>query len=243
MARDWGLEWRLVPPKGRESCRWQSIEGDWISLTLGSRGDITKIVIAASDGRAETVEGYEEGLNVARRWRTAWIGKGSDRDLRPESGPPASFRPLTPPPSRPSRPSLSGVSRPSRSTSSRPTLPPPPLSSRGTQVGTAPVSAPDPAAESRVRPARPPASPRRRPPLASVTEPDLPPGGNTSKLPRRSLLPELPSLIPEDTWDIGLTSRSPRDLPPLPLKPAPLKEADEAEEPPRQRNSLPLRRR
>ncbi len=77
MAKDWGPDWRLVPPKGRESCRWQSIDNSWVSLSLGHQGDITKIVIASSDGRSEIVEGYEEGLNLARRWRQAGSARRS----------------------------------------------------------------------------------------------------------------------------------------------------------------------
>lgn len=80
MAKEWGLEWRLVPPKGRESCRWQSLEAAWVAVTLGHQGDITKIVVTASDGRYEVVDGYEEGLSMARRWRVAWV-------LRPNSDP------------------------------------------------------------------------------------------------------------------------------------------------------------
>ncbi|MCS6911767.1 MAG: hypothetical protein RMK29_00785 [Myxococcales bacterium] len=44
-----------------------------MSLTLGYQKDITKIVVAASDGRTEVVDGYEEGLNLARRWRANWV--------------------------------------------------------------------------------------------------------------------------------------------------------------------------
>ncbi len=67
------MEWRLVASRGRESCRWQTADGGgWIALTLGAQGDITKVVVAASDGRSEVVEGYEQGLNLARRWRSEW---------------------------------------------------------------------------------------------------------------------------------------------------------------------------
>lgn len=67
------MEWRLVANKGRESCRWQTADGSgWVALTLGAQGDITKVVVAASDGRTEVVEGYEQGLNLARRWRNEW---------------------------------------------------------------------------------------------------------------------------------------------------------------------------
>lgn len=86
VARDWGLEWRLVPAKARESCRWQSVDGAWVSVTLGHQKDITKVVVAASDGRTEVVDGYEEGLNVARRWRASWSPKRSSDASAPEEG-------------------------------------------------------------------------------------------------------------------------------------------------------------
>ncbi|MFO0623043.1 MAG: hypothetical protein U0745_16745 [Polyangia bacterium] len=66
------IEWRLVATKGRESCRWQTNDGRWISLALGAQGDLTKVQVTASDGRSEVVDGYEQGLNLARRWRTSW---------------------------------------------------------------------------------------------------------------------------------------------------------------------------
>lgn len=85
MAKDSDIEWRLVATKGRESCRWQAAEGStWIALTLGAQGDITKVVVSASDGRAEIVDGYEQGLNVARRWRNDW--KMSDPPQSAASG-------------------------------------------------------------------------------------------------------------------------------------------------------------
>src|SRR5262245_4458184 len=68
------MEWRLVATKGRESCRWQAADNSWIALSLGTQGDITKVVVTASDGRSETVDGYEQGLNLARRWRNEWRG-------------------------------------------------------------------------------------------------------------------------------------------------------------------------
>ncbi|MFO0656778.1 MAG: hypothetical protein U0787_17095 [Polyangia bacterium] len=66
------IEWRLVATKGRESCRWQTSDGRWISLALGAQGDLTKVLVSGSDGRSEVVDGYEQGLNLARRWRASW---------------------------------------------------------------------------------------------------------------------------------------------------------------------------
>lgn len=86
MTKERDLEWRLVATKGRESCRWQTADNSaWIALTLGASGDITKVVVTASDGRSEVVDGYELGLNVARRWRAEWKGGESPRSSN--SGP------------------------------------------------------------------------------------------------------------------------------------------------------------
>lgn len=88
MAKDDAdIEWRLVATKSRESCRWQATDNSWISLSLGVGGDITKVVVAASDGRSEIVEGYEQGLNVARRWRQEWKLTNHAPPMSSSSGP------------------------------------------------------------------------------------------------------------------------------------------------------------
>lgn len=88
MAKDDAdIEWRLVATKSRESCRWQATDNSWISLSLGVGGDITKVVVAASDGRSEIVEGYEQGLNVARRWRQEWRLINHSPAMSSSSGP------------------------------------------------------------------------------------------------------------------------------------------------------------
>jgi hypothetical protein len=79
------MEWRLVATKGRESCRWQATDASWVALTLGSQGDITKVVVTSSDSRTETVDGYEQGLNLARKWRQEW--QHSDSPPSSSSGP------------------------------------------------------------------------------------------------------------------------------------------------------------
>jgi hypothetical protein len=86
VTKDRDMEWRLVANKGRESCRWQTADASgWVALTLGAQGDITKVVVASSDGRSEVVEGYEQGLNLARRWRNEWRQTESPRSS--SSGP------------------------------------------------------------------------------------------------------------------------------------------------------------
>lgn len=87
VAKDRDMEWRLVATKGRESCRWQAADTSWVALSLGYQGDITKVVVTASDGRSETVDGYEQGLNLARRWRTEWQHDSGGGAMSSKSGP------------------------------------------------------------------------------------------------------------------------------------------------------------
>ena len=88
MAKDdRDMEWRLVATKGRESCRWQAADNSWVALSLGSQGDITKVVVTASDGRSEIVDGYEQGLNLARKWRSDWIQSDTHASPSHTSGP------------------------------------------------------------------------------------------------------------------------------------------------------------
>lgn len=131
------MEWRLVATKGRESCRWQAADASWVALTLGSQGDITKVVVTSSDGRTETVDGYEQGLNLARKWRQEW--QHSDSPPSSSSGP---WLPPLPgrstdglgddqgPPSRP----------PADSLPPRPTLPPPDTLTLPLRTGLGPPS-------------------------------------------------------------------------------------------------------
>jgi hypothetical protein len=64
------VPWRLVTPKGRESCRWQCTDGRWVALTLGHDEEIGAVVITDSAGQRELSDSYEEALALARRWRT-----------------------------------------------------------------------------------------------------------------------------------------------------------------------------
>lgn len=81
------MEWRLVATKGRESCRWQAVDNSWVALSLGAQGDITKVVVTASDGRSEVVDGYEQGLNLARKWRNDWVQSDTHGSPSHTSGP------------------------------------------------------------------------------------------------------------------------------------------------------------
>lgn len=137
------MEWRLVANKGRESCRWQAVDGNgWVALTLGAHGDITKVVVAASDGRSEVVEGYEQGLNLARRWRNEW--KHAEPPRSSSSGPwlpPLPGRAPEPYGEDATPPSYPPETLPQRSSipqtdAARSTAPPPsPTSARGRSSG------------------------------------------------------------------------------------------------------------
>jgi hypothetical protein len=84
---DRDMEWRLVATKGRESCRWQATDSSWVALSLGAQGDITKVVVTASDSRSEIVDGYEQGLNLARKWRNDWVQSDTNASPSHTSGP------------------------------------------------------------------------------------------------------------------------------------------------------------
>ncbi|HZS40282.1 MAG TPA: hypothetical protein VFF06_25800 [Polyangia bacterium] len=61
------IQWRLVQPRGDESCRWERFDGYWVALTLDAMAG--NVVVADADGRAEHVPSYEGALSMAARWR------------------------------------------------------------------------------------------------------------------------------------------------------------------------------
>jgi hypothetical protein len=67
---DYVVRWRLVPAKAPESCRWQCVDGRWVSLTLGDGGQVGMVAVRDSDGRAELIDTYEGALELAKAWRT-----------------------------------------------------------------------------------------------------------------------------------------------------------------------------
>jgi hypothetical protein len=60
----------MVPPKGDESCRWETLDGRWVALSIGGGDDLGKAIVSDSTGRRELVHSYEEGLALAREWRS-----------------------------------------------------------------------------------------------------------------------------------------------------------------------------
>jgi hypothetical protein len=62
--------WRLTRPRGEESCRWECVDGRWVTLTLGREGEVGCVVVEDSTGRRELVGSYEGALALAKEWRT-----------------------------------------------------------------------------------------------------------------------------------------------------------------------------
>jgi hypothetical protein len=61
--------WRVVHPQKGEDARWETHDGRWISLALGSGEEIGSVVIANSEGMRRLVESYEGALALAKEWR------------------------------------------------------------------------------------------------------------------------------------------------------------------------------
>jgi hypothetical protein len=58
-----------VASRGKESCRWESDDGRWLTVTVGDESELTKVVVADSTGQRETVGSYESALALAKSWR------------------------------------------------------------------------------------------------------------------------------------------------------------------------------
>jgi hypothetical protein len=63
------IAWRMAHARHPECCRWECVDGRWVSLTLCHEEDMGKVLVRDSAGRAELTESYEGGLALARRWR------------------------------------------------------------------------------------------------------------------------------------------------------------------------------
>jgi len=62
--------WGLVPPRADESCRWETWDGRWVTIVIGTGDDLGKAIVADSTGRREVADSYEAALSIARTWRT-----------------------------------------------------------------------------------------------------------------------------------------------------------------------------
>jgi CheY-like chemotaxis protein len=63
-----GEPWRNVEPRGNETIRWEHLAGRWVAITVGSGGQMGKVIVTDSSGRAQVLESYEQALHLARLW-------------------------------------------------------------------------------------------------------------------------------------------------------------------------------
>jgi hypothetical protein len=63
--------WDIVPPADDETCRWKSIDGRWVAVTIGRDAELGQVIVTSSDGRRHVVDNYEDALTTARLWRAA----------------------------------------------------------------------------------------------------------------------------------------------------------------------------
>jgi hypothetical protein len=61
--------WGMVQPKRDECCRWEAVDGRWVSLALGKGDEIGSVVVSSSSGVRELVDSYEGALELAKKWR------------------------------------------------------------------------------------------------------------------------------------------------------------------------------
>jgi hypothetical protein len=59
--------WRMVPPRGDESVRFQRIDGAWIAVSLDIAAGTAWVLDGA--GRRVPAASYEDALQLALSWR------------------------------------------------------------------------------------------------------------------------------------------------------------------------------
>jgi hypothetical protein len=64
------IRWHAAPAKDGESVRWESIDGRWVTVSLGVDDELGHAIVATIDGRRTVVDSYEAALVVAETWRT-----------------------------------------------------------------------------------------------------------------------------------------------------------------------------
>jgi hypothetical protein len=62
--------WRSRPPRDGESLRWESVDGRWVSITLGHGATAGTMLVVDSAGRCESADSYESAVALARSWCT-----------------------------------------------------------------------------------------------------------------------------------------------------------------------------
>jgi hypothetical protein len=64
------IPWSLRPRRGDEACRWECIDGRWVTIALDVAADHGHAVVLASDGRRAVADSFEGALELAKSWRT-----------------------------------------------------------------------------------------------------------------------------------------------------------------------------
>jgi hypothetical protein len=70
VPNDVHIPWSLSQAKPGESCRWECVDGRWVTLELAANEDLGSVIVLCSDGRRELVGSFEDALEIAKRWRT-----------------------------------------------------------------------------------------------------------------------------------------------------------------------------
>jgi hypothetical protein len=63
------VPWRLVAARRGESCRWECVDGRWVSMSLGEERELGQVIVTDSTGRRQSCAGYEQALDLAKSWR------------------------------------------------------------------------------------------------------------------------------------------------------------------------------
>ncbi len=64
------VPWKLVCRQSEEACRWECIDGRWVTISLDVGPTHGYAVIQSSAGERETTDSFDEALAIAKRWRT-----------------------------------------------------------------------------------------------------------------------------------------------------------------------------
>lgn len=67
------VAWGLAPCRENESVRWECVDGRWVAVGLGYGATAGQVLVTDSAGRCESVDSYEDGLALAKRWRTVTL--------------------------------------------------------------------------------------------------------------------------------------------------------------------------
>ncbi len=62
--------WVLSSLRHGESARWETLDGRWVSITVGHGASAGKSIVADSRGRCEAVDSFDEAAALAASWRT-----------------------------------------------------------------------------------------------------------------------------------------------------------------------------